>query len=82
MPRGKAFDGERGDGRKGAGLETLEDMHLHGVARRVVQDQREVIEAHDVMKPVGQRVEQRGEIAVRDDRFRHREQGSVSLITG
>ena len=50
-------------------------MQAHGVARRLVQDQGQAIELHHLMKPAGQVMEQRGQIAVRDDRFRHGQQG-------
>ena len=52
-------------------------MQAHGVARRLVQDQGEAIELHHLMEPAGQLVEQRGQIAVQDDRFRNGQQGSV-----
>jgi hypothetical protein len=47
-----------------------------------MQEQAEVIEPHHLMELVGQLVEQRGEIAVRDDRFRNSEQGPVLPIGG
>ena len=40
-------------------------MQAHGVGRCLVQDQGEVIELHHLMKPAGQLLEQRGQIAVR-----------------
>ena len=52
-------------------------MQAHGVARCLVQDQGEAIELHHLMEPAGQLMEQRGQIAVRDDRFRNGQQGSV-----
>jgi hypothetical protein len=57
-------------------------MHAHGVARRLVQEQGEVIEAHQVMKLSGQLMEQRGQIALRDNRFRNGQQGSVLMVRG
>ena len=57
-------------------------MQAHGVARCLVQDQGEAIELHDLMKPAGQLLEQRGQIAVRDDRFRNGQQGSVAVASG
>ena len=42
----------------------------------------EVIEAHHLMEPAGQLMEQRGQIAVRDDRFRDRQQGAVRVAGG
>jgi hypothetical protein len=64
------------------GFGGLQDVQPHGVARRLVQDQAEVIEVHHVVKPPGQLVEQRGQVAVRDDRFRDGQQGSVRVVTG
>ncbi len=61
------------------GSEALQDVQAHGVARCLVQDQGEAIELHHLMEPAGQLVEQRGQIAVRDDRFRNGQQGSVPL---
>ena len=52
------------------------------LARRLVQDQGEVIEAHHLMEPAGQLVEQRGQIAVRDDRLRNGQQGPVLVAGG
>ena len=46
-------------------------MQPHGIRRRVVQNQREVIKLRDPSEPAGQVVEQRRQVAVRDDRFRH-----------
>ena len=57
-------------------------MQAHGVGRCLVQDQGEVIEAHHLMEPAGQLVEQRGQIAVRDDRLRNGQQGPVWLASG
>jgi hypothetical protein len=56
-------------------------VHAQGVARRLVQHQAEVVEAHYGMEPAGQFVEERRQIAVRGDRFRDGQQGSV-LVTG
>ncbi len=60
----------------------LEDVQPHGLARRLVQDEAEVVEAHHLVKPGGKLVEQRGQIAVRDDRFRNGQQGPVRLAGG
>jgi hypothetical protein len=46
-------------------------MHAHGVARCFVQAQAEIIEAHNLMEPACQLMEQRGQIAVRDNCFRN-----------
>jgi hypothetical protein len=56
-------------------------VQAHGVGRRLVQDQGEVIEAHHVMEPAGQLVEQRGQVAVRGDRLRDGQQGPVWLAS-
>ena len=64
------------------GFGGLQDVQAHGVARRLVQDQGEAIELHHLMEPAGQFVEQRGQIAVRDDRFRNGQQGSVQVASG
>ena len=69
--------------RAGAGgLGGLQDVQAQGVALCLVQEQGEVIEAHQVMKPAGQLVEQRGQVAVRDDRLRNGEQGLVLMVRG
>jgi hypothetical protein len=47
-----------------------------------MEDQGEVIEAHHVMKPAGQVMEERAQIPVRDNRFRNRQQRSVLLVGG
>ena len=57
-------------------------MQAHGVGRCLVQDQGEGIELHHLMEPAGQLMEQRGQIAVRDDRFRNGQQGSVPVASG
>jgi hypothetical protein len=57
-------------------------MQAHRVARRVVQGTCQVIETHHQMQPVGQVMEERAQIPVRDDRFRNRQQGSVLLAGG
>jgi hypothetical protein len=57
-------------------------MHAHGVTGCFVQVQGEVIEAHHLMKPADQLMEQRGQIAVRDDRFRNGQQGLVLMVRG
>ena len=54
-------------------------MQAHDIARCIVQDQGEAVERHDLMEPAVQLVEQRGQIAVQDDRFRYRQQGSVQV---
>ena len=51
-------------GGKGGGLIGLQDVLAHGVARRLVQEQDEVVEAHHLVEPAGQLVEQRGQVAV------------------
>jgi hypothetical protein len=80
QPRRRFCDGKLRPGlRRGFG--GLQDVQPHGVARRLVQDQAEVIEVHHLVKPAGQLVEQRGEVAVRDDRFRDSQQGSVRAET-
>ncbi len=55
----------------------LQHVQAHGVGRCLVQDQGEGIELHHLTEPAGQLVEQRGQIAVRDDRLRNGQQGSV-----
>ena len=57
-------------------------MQAQGVALRLVQVQAEVIEPHHLLEPAGQLVEQRGQIAVRDDRLRNGQQGPVALVGG
>jgi len=57
-------------------------MQRHRVARRVVQDASQVVEARHQMEPAGQVVEERTQVPVRDDRFRNRQQGSVLLAGG
>ena len=57
-------------------------MKAHDVARCLVQDQGEAIELHYPMEPTGQLVEQRGQIAVQDNRFRNGQQGSVQVGHG
>ena len=47
-----------------------------------MQDQGEIIELHHLMEPAGQLMEQRRQIAVRDDRFRNGQQGSVAVAGG
>ena len=82
QPRRVVFDG-KDDHRAGRdGFGGLQDVQAHGVGRRLVQDQGEVIEAHHLMEPAGQLVEQRGQIAVRDDRFRNGQQGPVPVAGG
>ena len=82
QPRRVVFDGKNDHGAGRDGFGGLQDVQAHGVGRRLVQDQGEVIEAHHLMEPAGQLVEQRGQIAVRDDRFRDRQQGPVLLAGG
>ena len=41
-----------------------------------------MIETHDLMKPIGELMEQRRQLAMRDDRLRDRQQGSVLLAGG
>ena len=60
----------------------IQDVQAHGVGRCLVQDQGEGIELHHLTKPAGQLLEQRGHIAVRDDRFRNGQQGSVRVGSG
>jgi hypothetical protein len=50
--------------------------------RCFVQEQREIMEPYHLLKPAGQRVEQRGQIAVGDDRLRNGRQGSVAVACG
>jgi len=47
------------------GFRALKDMQAHGVARRVVQDADQEVEAHHLMKPVRQFMEQCAQIPVR-----------------
>ena len=49
---------------------------------RLVQDQGEVIEAHHLVEPAGQVVEERRHVAVRDDRLRDGQQGPVLVAAG
>ena len=58
------------------------DVQAHRVARRVVQDAGQVIEAHHLMEPVCQLMEQCAQVPVRDDRCRDRQQGWVLLAGG
>ena len=58
-------------GRKWCGLGALQKMNAQGVARCFVQGQAEIIEAHHLMEPACQLMEQRGEIAVGENRFRN-----------
>jgi len=51
-------------GRKRYGLGALQNMYAHGVARCFVQVQGEIIEAHHLMEPACQFMEQRGQLAV------------------
>jgi hypothetical protein len=46
------------------------------------RDQGEEVEARHLTKPVGQLMEQRVQIPLRDDRLRDRQQGSVLLAGG
>jgi hypothetical protein len=57
-------------------------VDAHGVAGCFVQVQGEIIEAHHLMEPAGQLMEQRGQIAVRDNRFRNGQQGLVLMVRG
>ena len=57
-------------------------MQAHDVVRRLVQDQGEPIELHHLMESAGQVMEQRGQIAVRNDRLRNGQQGSVRVASG
>jgi hypothetical protein len=47
-----------------------------------VQGQDEVVEVDHLMELSGQLMEQRGQIAVRDDRLRNGQQGAVPLVGG
>ena len=46
-----------------------------------MQSQDQVVEAHHLLKPARQLVKQRGQVPVRDDRLRNRQQGTV-LVRG
>jgi hypothetical protein len=46
-------------------------MNAQGVARCFVQGQAEIIEAHYLTEPARQFMEQRGQIAVGDNRLRN-----------
>jgi hypothetical protein len=46
-------------------------MNAQGVARCFVQGQAEIIEAHNLMELACQFMEQRGQLAMRDNRFRN-----------
>jgi hypothetical protein len=50
-------------------------VHAHGVGRCLVQDQDQAVEVDYLPKPAGHLVEQRGQVTVRDDRRRNRQQG-------
>jgi hypothetical protein len=52
-------------------------VRAHGDARCFVQVQGEIIEANHLMEPACQVMEQRGQIAVRDNRFGDGQQGLV-----
>ena len=69
-------------GRKRCGLGALQKMNAQGVARCFVQGQAEIIEVHHLMEPACQLMEQRGQIAVRDDRLRNGQQAAVPLVGG
>ena len=49
----------------------LQKMNAQGVARCFVQGQAEIIEAHHLMESACQLMEQRGQLAMRDNRFRN-----------
>ena len=57
-------------------------MQAHGVGRCVVQDQGEGIKLHHLTEPAGKLLEQRGRIALRNDRFRNTEQGLIPVASG
>jgi hypothetical protein len=57
-------------------------MNAQGVARCFVQGQAEIIEVHHLTEPACQLMEQRGQVAVRDDRFRNGQQSAVPVIDG
>ena len=54
------FNRKNCHGGKRGGLGTLQNVHAHGVAGCFVQAQGEVVEAHHLMEPAGQLMEQRG----------------------
>ena len=54
-------------------------MQAHGVGRCLVEDYDDVIEAHQLMKPAGQFLEQPLQIAMRDNCLRDGKQGAVAL---
>ncbi len=80
QPLRRFSDGKLHPGARG-GFGGLQDVQPHGVARRLVQNEAEIVEAHHLVKPAGQLVEQRRQVAVRDDRFRDGQQGSVRVVT-
>ncbi len=65
---------------RGYGFEGLQNVQAHRVGRRLMHEHGQVIEADDLVEPLRQLVEQRRQIAVRDDRFRNRQQGPVLPI--
>ena len=69
------------DGRERGGLGGACDMQAHGVGRFLAQDQNKVIEAYHLTKLAGQLLEQRGQIAVSDDRLRSGQQGPVLVAS-
>ena len=77
QPRRVVFNRKNQHGLVRDGFGGLQDVQAHGVARCLVQDQGEAIELHHLMEPAGQLGEQRGQIAVQDNRFRNGQQGSV-----
>jgi hypothetical protein len=60
----------------------LENEQAQGVARGLVRVQDNVMDAHAVLRPANQLMEQRGQIAVGDDHFRNGLQGLVPLASG
>ena len=81
QPRRVIFNRKNDRGNVRCGFGGPQDVQAHGVGRCLVQDQGEVIEAHHVMEPAGQLVEQRGQVAVRRDRLRDGQQGPVWLAS-
>jgi len=65
--------------RERAGLGGSPDVQAHGVGCCLVEDYDDVIEAHELMEPAGQFLEQPLQIAMRDNCLRDGKQGAVAL---
>src|SRR6476469_7746376 len=57
-------------------------MQAHGIVCGLMQDKRDKIKSHYLLKLAGQLVEEGWQLAVCDDCFRHGEQSPVRVISG